>query len=107
MPEFDPAKDIRLIREPTVYLVGRQVDFASALRCIFGRVAPLTLPSPLTGRGLRLGTAAGACGCAPGAGARSLPATTTGTAIGNFVDDTAFAKASRVSLREKSASAQF
>ena len=25
MPEFDPAKDIRVIREPTVYLVGRQV----------------------------------------------------------------------------------
>src|SRR5262249_18958803 len=25
MPEFDPAGDIRVIREPTVYLVGRQV----------------------------------------------------------------------------------
>jgi thymidylate synthase (FAD) len=25
MPDFDPAKDIRVIREPTVYLVGRQV----------------------------------------------------------------------------------
>jgi thymidylate synthase (FAD) len=25
MPEFDPATDIRVIREPTVYLVGRQV----------------------------------------------------------------------------------
>jgi thymidylate synthase (FAD) len=24
MPAFDPAKDIRIIREPTVYLVGRQ-----------------------------------------------------------------------------------
>ena len=25
MPPFDPAKDIRIIREPSVYLVGRQV----------------------------------------------------------------------------------
>src|SRR5436309_6725287 len=25
MPGFDPAKDIRIIREPTVYLIGRQV----------------------------------------------------------------------------------
>src|SRR6516225_8066446 len=24
-PEFDPARDIRILREPTVYLVGRQV----------------------------------------------------------------------------------
>ena len=25
MAAFDPARDIRIIREPTVYLVGRQV----------------------------------------------------------------------------------
>src|SRR6516165_4133652 len=25
MPSFDPAKDLRVFREPTVYLVGRQV----------------------------------------------------------------------------------
>src|SRR5262245_54052954 len=25
MPEFDPARDIRVLREPTVYLLGRQI----------------------------------------------------------------------------------
>jgi thymidylate synthase (FAD) len=25
MPDFDPARDIRIIREPTVYLLGRQI----------------------------------------------------------------------------------
>jgi thymidylate synthase (FAD) len=31
MPEFDPAKDIRVIREPTIHLVGRQVVDDAAL----------------------------------------------------------------------------